>query len=272
MKTYYFIFSKTDLLLQRLPDGKYTIPCTEETPVKTHAWTHIMEVSPMENGTLVKTLMLEDPQHIEITDPRLRDSGFDFIGLRASFYHLSTELYLKAGKCQELLYWDHNTQFCGICGAPMKMHTIISKRCTQCGKEVWPQLATAIIVLIHRGDEVLLVHAKNFKGDFYGLVAGFVETGETLEQAVHREVMEETGLTITNLRYFGSQPWPYPCGLMVGFNADYVGGKVHLQQSELSRGSWFHYDALPQIPQRLSIARMILDDWLKGYGIVSEQE
>ena len=272
MKTYYFIFSKTDLLLQRLSDGKYTIPCTEETPVKTHAWIHIMEVSPMENGTLVKTLMLEDPQHVEITDPELRTSGFDFVGLRASFYHLSTELYLKAGKCQELLYWNHNTQFCGVCGAPMKMHTIISKRCTQCGKEVWPQLATAIIVLIHRGDEVLLVHAKNFKGDFYGLVAGFVETGETLEQAVHREVMEETGLTITNLHYFGSQPWPYPCGLMVGFNADYAEGEVHLQRSELSRGSWFRYNALPRIPQRLSIARMILDDWLKGYGIVSEQE
>ena len=83
----------------------------------------------------------------------------------------------------------------------MVMHTDISKRCTQCGKEVWPQLATAIIVLIHRGDEVLLVHAKNFKSDFYGLVAGFVETGETLEEAVNREVMEETGLRIRNLSY-----------------------------------------------------------------------
>ena len=144
----------------------------------------------------------------------------------------------------------------------MKLHTDISKRCTNCGKEVWPQLATAIIVLIHRGDDVLLVHARNFKGDFYGLVAGFVETGETLEEAVRREVMEETGLTITNLRYFGSQPWPYPCGLMVGFNADYVSGEVHLQRSELSKGAWFNKNNLPTIPEKLSIARKLLDNWL----------
>jgi NAD+ diphosphatase len=182
--TYYFIFSKTALLLQRQTDGTHTIPCTEEVPVKTHPWTHIMNITPMEDGTAVKTFNIEDPEHLEILNGELKASGYDFIGLRESFYHLPVELYLKAGKCQELLYWDHNTQFCGVCGAPMKMHTDISKRCTQCGKEVWPQLATAIIVLIHKGDEVLLVHAKNFKGDFYGLVAGFVETGETLEEAV----------------------------------------------------------------------------------------
>ena len=90
-----------------------------------------------------------------------------------------------------------------------------------------------------------LVHARNFKTDFYGLVAGFVETGETLEEAVHREVKEETGIKIKNIRYFGSQPWPYPCGLMVGFNADYDGGDIHLQQSELSKGAWFTKDNLP---------------------------
>lgn len=147
----------------------------------------------------------------------------------------------------------------------MRLHTNISKICTKCGNEVWPLLSTAIIVLIHRGDDVLLVHANNFKGHFYGLVAGFVETGENLEQAVRREVMEETGLEIKNLRYFGSQSWPYPCGLMVGFHADYARGEIKLQRSELETGGWFNKNKLPEIPEKLSIARKLIDDWLCGY-------
>ncbi|KXB46647.1 NAD(+) diphosphatase family protein [Bacteroidales bacterium KA00344] len=272
MKSYYFIFSKTDLLLQKQSDGTLSIPYCEEVPIKMQSWTHVMAVSPMADGTSVKTLAIENPQRLVITDETLANNGYEFIGLRESFYHLPEAFYLKAGKCQELLYWDHNTKFCGVCGAPMQMHTDISKRCSECGKEVWPQLATAVIVLIHRGDEVLLVHAKNFKSDFYGLVAGFVETGETLEEAVCREVLEETGLRIKNITYFGSQPWPYPCGLMVGFNAEYDSGNIHLQRSELSRGSWFRYDNLPQIPQKLSIARRLIDAWLQQYGVASTQK
>ena len=264
MKRYYFVFCQSDVMLERLPDGSYTIPLYDNPPIATHPWTHVMHVAPMEDGTEVRTFSIDSPEDIRSLSPETAaHTTFEMCGLRASFYKLSREQYLKAGKCHELLYWDHNTRFCGVCGAPMKMHTDISKRCTNCGKEVWPQLATAIIVLVHKGDEVLLVHARNFRTDFYGLVAGFVETGETLEQAVHREVMEETGLTITNLRYFGSQPWPYPCGLMVGYNADYVSGDIHLQREELSKGAWFRKDNLPTIPEKLSIARMILDDWLK---------
>ena len=228
MKQHYFVFCKEDLLLEKTADGGYTIPFQEEPPTEVKPWTNVMTVTP----------------------------------LGQSFYKLDKALYQKAGKCQELLYWDANTKYCGVCGAPMRMDTNISKKCTECGKEIWPQLATAVIVLIHKGDEVLLVRAKNFRTDFYGLVAGFVETGETLEEAVAREAFEETGVKITNIRYFGSQPWPYPCGLMVGFNADYVSGDIHLQASEIAKGGWFRKDNLPTIPEKLSIARMLLDAWL----------
>lgn len=253
MGKHYFVFCKGDILLRKCPDGTYTIPFGEEPPTDVKPWTNVMSVYPP-CGEEVKTYRIDAP----VVD----DDRYEMCGLRQSYYKLSEELYLTAGKCEELLYWDNNTKFCGVCGGQMKMHSPISKRCEECGKEVWPQLATAVIVLVHRGDEVLLVHAKNFRGNFFGLVAGFVETGETLEQAVHREVMEETGLTITNLRYFGSQPWPYPCGLMVGFHADYVSGEIKLQHSELAAGSWFVRDNLPEIPEKLSIARRLIDDWL----------
>lgn len=251
---YWFLFCQNNLLLERNGEN-YAIPFSEEPPFPVGE-AHVMDISPMADGCEVRTFFIAEPVN---DDPR-----YEMCGLRQSFYKLSPELYRKAGKCYELLYWDHNTRFCGICGAPMQMSTEISKRCTRCGHEIWPQLSTAIIVRITRGDEVLLVHARNFKTPFYGLVAGFVETGETLEEAVHREVREETGLTIRNLCYFGSQPWPYPCGLMVGFTADYVSGDVSLQLSELSSGGWFRRDHLPQIPEKLSIARMLLDDWLNS--------
>lgn len=242
-------------MLERRPDGTYGIPLSEEAPVEVKPWTTIHTITPFADGTAVRTFAVDSPI---VGHPR-----YEMCGLRASYAKLSSDLYQKAGKCQEILYWDQNTKYCGVCGAPMKLHTEISKRCTECGKEVWPQLATAIIVLIHRGEEVLLVHARNFRGDFYGLVAGFVETGESLEEAVVREVREETSLEISNLRYFGSQPWPYPCGLMVGFHADYASGDIHLQRSELSAGGWFRKDNLPHIPEKLSIARRLIDSWLE---------
>lgn len=242
----YFVFCQSDIVLEKTPDG-FRIPT--EMPVEPKPWTTVMNV--------------DGEKAYRIDQPLMDHPRYEMCGLRQSYYKLTAEEYGKAGKCHELLYWDQNTKFCGVCGGPMKFHTDISKRCEHCGKEVWPQLATAVIVLVRKGNEVLLVHANNFRTDFYGLVAGFVETGETLEEAVHREVMEETGLHIKNLRYFGSQPWPYPCGLMVGFTADYDSGKIHLQRSELSKGSWFDKDHLPHIPEKLSIARKLIDAWLE---------
>jgi NAD+ diphosphatase len=257
MDTQYFVFCQSDLVLER-HDDNYLIPTNPPTEIK--PWTTVMDI----DGA--KAYRIDRP----ITD----SEHFEMCPLRQSYYKLSKSDYLKAGKCQELLYWDQNTKFCGVCGGPMHFDTPISKKCDHCGKELWPSLAIAIIVLIRRKaptpatdgsykDEVLLVHANSFRDNHYGLVAGFVETGETLEEAVYREVMEETGLHITNLRYFGSQPWPYPCGLMVGFTADYDYGKIHLQRSELSKGAWFDRDHLPHIPEKLSIARQLIDAWLE---------
>lgn len=257
--SYYFIFVGNSIALLHGEGRGNTIPLLPGNPATLPSDVHIMEVTPMDDGTEVHALALNNEETLRTAFPELQ---LQLCDLRKSYYKLTLAFYLKAGKCKELLYWDTNSRYCGHCGAPMKMHTPISKVCTQCGREIWPLLSTAIIVLIHRGDEVLLVHARNFRSDFYGLVAGFVETGETLEEAVHREVREETGMEITNLRYFGSQPWPYPCGLMVGYNADYVSGDLHLQRDELSRGAWFTKSNLPTIPEKLSIARMILDDWI----------
>lgn len=258
MKRYYFVFCKDELMLEKCPDGTFTVPLTEEPPVELKPWTTVLNITPLD-AVEVCSYAIDSP----VTD----NERYEMCPLRQSYYRLPLPLYLKAGKCAELLYWDRNTRFCGVCGGTMKFHTDISKRCDQCGKEVWPQLAPAVIVLIHRGEEVLLARGRNFRSDFFGLIAGFVETGETLEEAVRREVMEETGIRIKNIRYFGSQPWPYPSGLMVGFHADYDGGELHVQREELKKAGWFHRDHLPKIPEKLSIARQLIDDWL---GIESE--
>ena len=276
----YFVFCQSDLVLEKDGD-RYQIPTKQPTELK--PWTTVMDVDGAKAYRIDAPLIA--PDGLSSSSPAEASASYVMCPLRQSYYKLPEQDYLLAGKCHELLYWDQNTKFCGVCGGPMRFDTAISKKCENCGKEIWPQLAIAVIVLVRKRvaggkttgcetaavpeasasgkEEVLLVHANNFRDDHYGLVAGFVETGETLEEAVHREVLEETGLHITNLRYFGSQPWPYPCGLMVGFTADYDSGSIHLQRSEISKGSWFDKDHLPHIPEKLSIARHLLDAWLE---------
>lgn len=223
----------------------------------------------LQSWNFVTTLHIGDDEVkiIRLEKPVTEVEGLQMVGLRKTYAILNEHDYQLAGKGAELLYWDQATRYCGCCGSPTRWMTDISKRCPECGKEWWPSVSTAIIVRITRetpdGSSILLVHAKNFRRPFHGLVAGFLETGESLEQCVEREVREETGLQIKNLRYFASQPWPYPFGLMVGFTADYAGGEVHLQKEELSQGGWFTRDNMPPIPDKASIARQLIDDWLE---------
>ena len=246
----WYLFYRDQLLLQERPEG-LAIPSGAEPPVVVD---RTFTVDYQGAGT-ARAAHLTAPVEL---------SGYRMMGLRASWDLLPQAAYDEAGKAFQLLYWDTHSRYCPVCGTPTEQTTPICKRCPRCGHELYPPIAPAIIVLIRKGEEILLVHARNFRGNFHGLVAGFIEVGETLEECVRREVREETGLEIKELRYFASQPWPYPSGLMIGFTATYAGGSLKLQAEELSTGAFFSKDNLPEIPRKLSLARKLIDAWLAG--------
>ena len=257
--TQWFVFFNDQLLLKKgyteKGEIKYSVPVSINPPLAPESGSNIHDVFPP-NGKQVRAFATGQPV--------AETEEWVMIGLRASYDYISADEYLSAGKAFQILYWDEHSRFCPVCGTPMEQQTPIMKKCPKCGNEMYPPVSTAIIVLIRKGKEILLVHARNFRGTFHGLVAGFLEAGETLEQCVEREVMEETGLKVKNITYFGSQPWPYPSELMVGFIAGYESGEIKLQADELSSGSFYSKDNLPEIPRKLSIARKLIDWWLEN--------
>jgi len=165
-----------------------------------------------------------------------------------------------AGVGQMILHWERSSQHCGYCGGTLRHITKQwGKQCQVCQKQHYPRVHPCVIGLVVKGDEILLVRKPEWADGRYGLVAGFVDFGECLEEAMAREVLEETGLIINNLRYLGSQCWPFPSQLMTGFVADYVSGEIKLEAAELEDGGWYYLEQLPTIPPQLSIARYLID-------------
>jgi NAD+ diphosphatase len=191
-------------------------------------------------------------------------AGFSFQGLRGLWGRLDEESWRLAGRAVQLVDWDRNHRHCGRCATPTQRQTEeLSRTCPQCGLHHFPRISPAVIVRIERGDEILLARSPHFAPGVYSTLAGFVEPGESLEETVLREVHEEVGVTVTNLRYFSSQPWPFPNSLMVGFVADYESGELALQPGEIEDAGWFTVDTLPALPSPLSIARALIDDFIR---------
>ena len=185
-------------------------------------------------------------------------------GLRQVYGRIEEDLFLVAARAIQIVDWDRAHQFCGRCGEPMKSREAErAKECSRCGLLHFPRLAPAIIVLIERGREVLLARSRHFPPGLYSVLAGFVEPGETLEEAVMREVREEVGLVIKDIRYFGSQPWPFPHSLMTGFTAAYESGEITLEDPEVEDAGWFTPGNLPTLPGKISIARRLIDWFLE---------
>ena len=173
---------------------------------------------------------------------------------------IGEELFWIAGRANHLLDWDRSHRFCGGCGHPTEDKSDErAKQCPACGRINYPRLSPAVIMAVIKGDRILLARNKRFSAPFYSVLAGYVEPGETLEECVRREIHEEVGLRVGNIRYFGSQPWPFPNSLMVGFIADYAGGTITVDKTELTEADWFSADALPNLPLKVSIARQLID-------------
>jgi NAD+ diphosphatase len=192
-------------------------------------------------------------------------AGAAFHGLRPLWSLVDEELFALAGRAVQIVEWDRTHRFCGRCGTPtVRAEGERAKRCPACELLAFPRVSPAIIVRVTRGDEILLARGRRWAHEvMYSVLAGFVDPGESLEECVVREVREEVGIEVRDLRYFGSQPWPFPHSLMVGFTAEYAGGAITVEDEELIDAQWFRVDELPPIPPKISIARRLIDDFVE---------
>ncbi len=199
--------------------------------------------------------------------PTVTRGAFRHGTFRTLFEVLSeTELALL-GRAMPVVRWAGTSRYCSRCGTPTEVpEAECVARCSECGHLQYPTLAPAMIVGVVRDGRLLLAQSPRFKGVFHSILAGFVEPGESVEECIHREVFEEAGIQVTNIRYFGSQSWPFPHSLMLGFTAEWAGGEIILDPEELVHADWYAPDNLPQVPSELSISGRIIRWFRETYG------
>ena len=190
--------------------------------------------------------------------------GHAFENMRALFNRLPDDLLAIGGRAVQMLEFDRSHAYCGACATPTAIFEGgRSRKCPSCGETYYPKVSPAMMVLIKRdtpsGRMLLLARSARFPRGMFSALAGFVEPSESIEECIHREAFEEVGVTVSNLRYFSSQGWPFPNSLMIAYVADYVHGDIVPQEGEIEEAAWFTLDALPQLPHRLSIARRLID-------------
>jgi NAD+ diphosphatase len=201
----------------------------------------------------------------ELDKEAVLPEGWKAVGLRGLYGQLDETAYGLSGYASQMLYWQRTSNFCPVCGhQPEQNKGDWGKRCPNCGHIAYPHVTPAVLALVHDGgDQILLTHKPGW-AKMYSLIAGFVEPGESLEECVHREVLEEAGLSLEAPVYKGSQSWPFPHQLMLGFWARYAGGEIKLDEAELDDAKWFHVDDLPPMPPRLSLSRQLIDSWVES--------
>ena len=217
----------------------------------------------------VDTILFAEPEFqfcaVSLPSDANIPSQYEAVPMRTFFSQSAEDVVLKASRAKALAEWQRNTRFCSRCGAPLVLHSqLTAMQCSCCQHLVFPRIEPCVIVLVRKGEQALLAKHVQRNQQMYACIAGFMEAGETAEQAVQREVMEETGLKLKNIRYFGSQSWPFPSQLMIAFTAEYAGGDIKVQESEISEARWFSRSQLPQFPPAGSIAHRLITNWLQS--------
>lgn len=259
----WFLFKGYRLLIQR-QDGQARIPTLESPEEIGLTASHPYYLGLLQGNGAAFDCFCGDID--EGTEP---PPGFTFESLRPLYSQLDEETFWLAGRAVQIVDWDRTHQYCGHCGQKTvdNQHER-SKVCPDCGLTNYPRLSPAIIVRVQRpgsgGPEILLARATRFPNALFSVLAGFVEPGETLEDCVQREVYEETSITVKNITYFGSQPWPFPHSLMIAFTADYESGQLHIDPLEIAEAGWYPAASMPTIPPPPSIANRLITTWLEN--------
>ncbi|HXM80862.1 MAG TPA: NAD(+) diphosphatase [Burkholderiales bacterium] len=262
---HWFVYRGTDLLVEMGPpdprpsdDPRVRVrPSWARLPLqKNHNWLGAQPLRTLYLGRLAGV----DCWAAELDPAAEPPLGMSWEGLRALFSVLEDSHFALAGRALQLVDWDRTHQYCGRCGTPTEPKREERVRvCPACKLSAYPRVAPAVMALVRRGRELLLARSPHFPAGMYSALAGFVEPGESLEQCLAREVAEEVGVRISNIRYFASQPWPFPHSLMIAFVCDWASGEISPQAAEIDDANWFDVLQLPKLPSKISIARRLID-------------
>lgn len=255
-KIYWFVFSLSKMLISINKDN--SIPY-----VQTLEELNIVAIRTQYLGNLEG----QSCYSVEVSAEAEAPEGMAFKDLRSLYGTLQDDIFILAGKALQIVTWDKTHQYCGSCGTHTEtIQSEKAKRCPKCGLINYPRISPAVITAIIKDNKILLAHNSGFKGDMYSVIAGFLEPGETLEECVQREVMEEVGIAIKNIRYFGSQPWPFPNSMMIGYIAEYDSGEILVDGVEITKAAWFDAHNFPELPSKMSIARKLIDWYIENYS------
>ena len=200
----------------------------------------------------------------ELDSKHVLHAAWQAVPLRHALALMQGEQFGLAVKSSSILNWDKHHQYCGSCGTKtLHPKQEFERVCPQCQLSFFPRISPSVIVRIRKDDQILMARSPHFPAGVLGLIAGFVDSGESLEETVHREVKEEVGINVKNVTYFNSQPWPFPDSLMVAFTADYDSGEIVIDNNEISEAAWYRYDQLPGLPSmQYSIAFTLIHDFI----------